>query len=610
MTDWTHRHGKSIRAVLLGFALLLMLLLSAAVLTFLTYLQVRGPLERAQSTLTAVLHNPSSLDTAAGRNATAVQLGEAAKSIASAQQEIQSAKGLRLLGVFPGLHTQRVGLDNLVSDLHATASTALELLQSVDVLATDSHGTNISLTDLRALESEMGTARAQFVADMRTSDGLWGPIGTDRKKFDREDVRAIHFLTQGRELTQYALPFLGDDGPRTYLVMGENNAEMRDEGSTLSYSLMHVSNGSLTVTNGGTVNDIELTSPAPNDPIPAGTESAFGELYPSETWQSTNATGNFSFSGRDMQAMFAASVGQHVDGVIGIDVVALQGLLGLTGPISVAGIPEPITSTNASAILLNQLYQGLPPGSSQGPRREELAAVTSATFHSLQSGDTDLVALARVLSTEVAERHLQVWDENAAFERTLNRVGASGNVDTDDPDRTFHVAVENATATKLDYFVSVSISDTVYVTQNGSASIDTAVTLVNHAPAGQQPSYQLGPDGINSHVPGQYVGRVLVWGPRGSTQADSVSESGLELHEEDLSILPGQTAVAEVETTIPYAVKGGKMSLVFVPQPRLAPESLKIHVEVEHGEGLSHPVDEAVLTKTRTFEWHFKSNPG
>ena len=73
--------------------------------------------------------------------------------------------------------------------------------------------------------------------------------------------------------------------------------------------------------------------------------------------------------------------------------------------------------------------------------------------NSYRSGKVDVVALARTLATEAVERHLQIWDEVPQYEQTIVQIGASGNIDTDDPTRTFHVAVENATATKLDYFV-------------------------------------------------------------------------------------------------------------------------------------------------------------
>jgi hypothetical protein len=480
----------------------------------------------------------------------------------------------------------------------------------VDTLATESHGTNISLTGLKDLGVTLGNARAKLVAENRPTGGLWGPIGTDRRKFDHEDSRAVHLLGQGEDVTQFALPFLGADGPRTYLVMGENNAEMRDQGATLSYSLMNTNNGAIDESNGGTVNNIELTSPASGVTVPAGTQAVFGELFPTQTWQSTNATADFAFSGADMQAMYASATGQHVDGVLGIDVVALQNLLALTGPVTVSGVAEPVSSTNAAAILLNQLYAGLPPGAPQGPRREELGAVTSAAFHQLQSGNVDVVALARTLATEISERHLQLWDENPQFERTLREVGASGAIDTDDPSRTFHVAVENATATKLDYFVNVSIADTVHFNSDGSAIVDTSVTMVNHAPAGQPASYQLGPDGINSHVSGEYIGRVFLWGPRGSVQGAGVKESGLILEEKDLPVLPGQSATAQFQTVIPHAVQAGKLRLVFVPQPRLSPESLSVHVIATGLQRNSRPTRQALLTKTTALTWDFSGNQG
>ena len=602
-------HRKGLLVSIAGGGLVILALLVAVGLAYRTYQHVKGPLSSAQQTLTSLAHNPAALNSATGREATETQLAVASNEVAQADSEISSSVGLKVLGLVPGLHLARVGLDQLVSDLRGTAVASLQLLRSVNALAADSHGTDISLPGLTTLGSEMGVAKEQLAGDIRSSAGLWGPIGKDRQKFDREDRRAVHLLTQGVDLTRYAIPFLGADGPRTYLVAGENNAEMRDQGSTLSYSVMTTSDGTISLTNGGSVGNLTLTSPAAGVVVPTGTEKVFGGLSPTQTWQSTNATANFSFSGYDMQSMYAAATGQHVNGVMGIDVVALEGLLALTGPVSVAGIPEAVTAQNAADILLHQLYEGLPPNSPQGPRREELAAVTAATVHQLQVGNIDLVALARTLATDVSGRHLQLWDENPQYERTLREVGASGDVDTDNPSRTFHVAVENATATKLDYYVTVAISDTVYVLKDGSAVVDTTVTLTNHTPLGEPPSYQFGPDGQYSTSPGMYVGRVFLWGPRGSSQAASTLESGLELTEVDLPLPPQESATAHFETTIVHAVQNRKLQLVFVPQPRLTPESLRVHLIATHLTGGSGESVDAALSNTTTLNWEFAGLP-
>jgi hypothetical protein len=582
---------------------ILILVLGVSVgLAYLTYRHVKGPLQGVQQSLTRLEHSGAQLNSVSGRSNTERQLVRINAEISAAQGEIDSSLGLKILGVIPGLRTQKIGLDLLVADLHTTTLSALFLLRSVNSLAADSHGTNISLPDLGDLGSLLSSTRAQLTTDDRASGGLWGPLGTYRKKFDLEDARATRLLGQGEDATQFALEFLGAGGPGTYLVMGENNAEMRDEGSTLSYSLLKTRNGIITESPGGTVNDIEPSMPVPGLKVPAGTQAVFGELNPSGNWQSTNATADFSFAGKDMQYMFAYAAGTDVDGVIGIDVVALQALLGLTGPVTVPGIGEPVTAKNAADVLLNQLYQGLLPNSSQGPRREALGEVAAAVFHQLSVKKVDVVALARTLATEAAERHLQIWDQVPRFERTITALGASGNINTDNPERTFHIAVENATASKLDYFVEVAISDNVTIAANGTATVKTAVTLTNHAPTGQPASYQLGPDGINSNVSGEYVGRVFLWAPSGSKQPGSVRESGLRLAPEiDLPVLPGQTATATFQTTIPNAIRDDKLHLVFEPQPRLTPESLSVHI-VASG---TQATKTATLAKPTSLTWTF-----
>jgi len=565
-----------------GFlSLMLLFVVVVLLLSYHSYEAARGPLVDAEQTLSAVAHNPNGLDSSLGRDLTEIRLARAAQQIEQARKEIDDSFGLDLVQVIPIVAGERSGALQLVSDLSTSTGVSRQLLSALQSLATKSHGTTISLSGLHTFGRTLQRARTVLESEVRPTSGLIGPVGNARATFNREDSRAIDLLGQGVDLVHYALPFLGSDGPRVYLLVGENNAEMRAEGTVLSYALVHTRGGAVTVTPGSSIASVELKEPINTVPLPAGTRALFADkdgLEPTELWQSVNASADFALSGQLMQAMFSSATGTHVDGVIGIDVVALQGLLSLTGPVSVAGVSEPVDSQNASYVLLDELYQGLSPESAQAPRHEELTAVTAAAFHQLQSGRSDVVALARVLAQEVAGRHLQVWDADPSYESTLREVGASGEVDTHDPDGTFHVAVENATATKLDYFVDVAITCDVYLNPNGTAYVDTYVQLSNHAPPNQAPSYQLGPDGANSHIVGQYVGRVILWGPRGSLQAGSVPDSGLRASEVDTSVLPGQTETVGFETTIRGAVRQHRLHLVFVPQPRLAPESLHIRI--------------------------------
>ena len=226
LMGWTRRHRRGLLVLGLVAFLLVALFVVAVVLTYRTYQHVRGPLFAAQNTLTVLAHNPDSMDSATGRTEDEFHLIAALNDIDEAEKQIDGSTGLKLLGLIPGLHAQRVGLDQSVSDLRSTTLTAGALLRSVNALGVDSHGTDISLPDLAQLGVVLHAAHTQLVADNRSTGGLWGPIGADRQKFDNEDQRAAHLLAQGEELTRYAAPFLGANGSRTYLVAGENNAEI------------------------------------------------------------------------------------------------------------------------------------------------------------------------------------------------------------------------------------------------------------------------------------------------------------------------------------------------------------------------------------------------
>jgi hypothetical protein len=186
--------------------------------------------------------------------------------------------------------------------------------------------------------------------------------------------------------------------------------------------------------------------------------------------------------------------------------------------------------------------------------------------------------LAVALANDVAGRHLSAWDENPAYEAIIVKTGGSGAIDTGDADRTFHLSVQSATAAKLDYYVTTSIRMVVSITSRNAAVVHTYATIANHAPAGQPPSAQLGPDNFNSFTPGQYVTRVYLWSPKGSQTHAGVSESGLVLNRTATSVLAQQSQTVDFTTVIPNAVRNGRLTLQVVPQPSLYPAQVSLQL--------------------------------
>ena len=449
----------------------------------------------------------------------------------NASTTLDTSIGLKVLGKLPYLSDQRNGMESLVDDTGTTASTAAGLLQKVNALVAQSTGTTVSIDALESLQQSMVQAQATMEGLDRPVGDLFGPLGTARRDFDQQVGRIATDLGRGNQTIGYALPFLGADGPRTYLIAGENNAEMRDQGDVLSVGVLTAQGGTYSMDDVGSVDDIE-PSQAVDVPIPPGTQQVFGGYQPTLLWQSVNATADFPFSSQVMQAMFDQATGTPVDGVIALDVPTLASLLALTGPVTVPGIPGVITAANVGEVLLHEQYEEYPAVSLSGERHDNISAVAKAVVDQLKTEHVDLAALANALATDVEGRHLMVWDADPAYEATLTALGVSGSIDSTEADRTFHVAVENDTATKLDYYVGTRTRADVRITPDGDAIVTTPSRSPTRPRPGLGPTFQTGPDDVNSFTPGQYVGRVLLWSPRGSLTAGSVAESGLESESE------------------------------------------------------------------------------
>jgi hypothetical protein len=354
---------------------------------------------------------------------------------------------------------------------------------------------------------------------------------------------------------------------------------MRDQGMVLSYAIVDVAGGHVSFEHAGSITELALTKPVAT-PVPPGTQAVFGSTLPTKLWQSVNATADFAWSGRTMAAMYQQAKGRAVDGVIAIDVPGLAALLRVTGPVTVDGLAEPLTEKSAPRLLLHDLYQHAPTDSPAAEREKQiLASSTQVVIDRLSHGDFDAVELGRELGDAAAGGHLKLWSRVPTEEQEFERVGLGGGPAVHDPTKTFHLAVQNRTATKLDYYVHPVVTQRIRLTSSGDAVVHTTINVRNDAPVGAAPSEQLGPDGEVTHRPGDYIASVCLWGPAESSQDDSSPESGLQLTQYLQEVAAGQTTERTIVTVIHGAVQGGRLKLRYVPQPRLDPVDLTVSVD-------------------------------
>lgn len=555
-----------------------MLLLAGVGWVYYDLARVRSDVTSARDSLVKAFADPGVLRTPEGRAATHAKVEASIRTLDSAGRRAAASHPISAIRLVPGGGTQRSGLLNLIRDATVSAAAVRDLLDNIDRLAgqTTLEDGRVPSEGLAELSRQVRAAAATIRASAHARRGLWGPLKDASDRFQATAESSSDRLERGADAITAARTFMGADSDRRYLLALMNNAEMRDQGMVLSYAVVHFVSGRIVFEKSGSVQDLFLDRPAPTE-IPAGTKEVFGAIEPTRVWQSVNATADFAWTGRALRDMYAQKSGQPVDGVIGVDVPGTAAVLRSIGPVAVAGVAEPIDAANLGRIVLHDFYEGLTYRNDQSERRELLGDVTHAVVDNLIQGRHDVVGLGRELGEAAKGGHLRLWSSYADEERVFERSGIGGGPASSDADRTFHLAVENRTATKLDYYVKPSVRQDVQLHADGSAVVRTTVVIDNQAPQGAAPSYQLGPDEF-TEKPGDYRAWALLWGPAGASQAESVAESGLVLSQHVVPVSAGNKVEVSFETVVPHAVRDGRLKLRLVPQSRLEPMPLEVRL--------------------------------
>lgn len=285
---------------------------------------------------------------------------------------------------------------------------------------------------------------------------------------------------------------LGANGQtRNYLVYAMNNVEIRACGGFGgSQGLISVTDGQMSI--GDFVPRIGLSEDEAVESVDEEDEALFGDhsnLYNSGNTYSPDWPRN----SQRVAALWKSQYGQDVDGVVGIDPVFLQYLLGLVGNVS---LPDGtvVDGTNAAKVLMHDVYWNYPVEESDGI----FASVASAAFDKILGGigDVDVTKLVGAFERGAEEGRLIAWMRNDDEQNAIKEMGIDASLpDPDDPsaDPVAGVYFNNLSFSKLDWYLNADTQIGQGVKNgDGTYSYRTTVTLKNimtQEEAGKLPDY-------------------------------------------------------------------------------------------------------------------------
>jgi hypothetical protein len=272
-----------------------------------------------------------------------------------------------------------------------------------------------------------------------------------------------------------ALTMMGDQGPRTYLVLFQNNAEIRATGGAAAAAVyLRAEAGRLELVGqtGSTRFESGPLAEVQTLELPAETLALYDPEFAISS-QNFTRTPNFPTAARLFQSKVAAQEGFAVDGVVSLDPVVLAEILSVAGGVNVDGID--ITAENAVKILLSDTYFRFP--ADQAPADAFFAATSATVFQKLVSGDWDLMQMLDVFAGAGAEQRLYGWFAREEEEQVARELGIDGAMKTDNVGTTqVGIFLNDAAVSKLEYYLSTSVS---IACDPAARTVTTSISMTN-----------------------------------------------------------------------------------------------------------------------------------
>lgn len=373
---------------------------------------------------------------------------------------------------------------------------------------------------------------------------------------------------------------LGADGQtRNYLLMAENNVELRATGGGAgSWGVLSVTDGRMSLggfQSAGVLPDDQALAITEEEDVlfKAGTSSHFGSNSLDDMM-----TPDFPRAAQLARDTWAATYGkgQQVDGVVALDPVFLQSVLALTGGTTLPDGTK-VTGDNAAEVLMHDVYWNYPVDQQDAIFSAVAASAFQQVFGDL--GGADITGLLTAMQEGIADGRLLIWMADSEEQAVIEKLGATGALPADPATPVAGVYLNNYSYSKIDWYLDLQTQVGAPVDNaDGSRSYQVTVTATNTMTAEEEataPTYVSGYANAKRSA-GDMVFRLYLYAPAGgSISGQSVTggdlalsdatHEGLQVSFGQLRLLPGESCTVTYTVTTSPEAAGKDLALRVTP---------------------------------------------
>lgn len=345
-------------------------------------------------------------------------------------------------------------------------------------------GGKVDLKPLResapALEELAVSARevSDAASQLPRSSSLWFVDNARQQLANRTDDLA-KLLANSAIGARIAPAMLGEDGPRSYFIGFQTNAEARGTGGLVGgYGIIRAADGVVRVDKLAKNTTIPFHGLQPIDLGPDFAAQWGGRFSPTTDLRNSNFSPNFPFAARIWQSIWQQQSGETVDGAIATDPVALSYVLYAVGPVQLPD-GEEIRYDNVVQLTMSTSYLRF--GADTEGRKQYLQDVASAVVAKMTDKIESPRLLLEALGRAASEGRIAVWSADPAIEAELAATEL-GHAVPGDAAPYAAVVINNQGGNKLDYYLSRDITYSAGPCDGSTRDSTVVVRLTNNAP--------------------------------------------------------------------------------------------------------------------------------
>jgi hypothetical protein len=439
-----------------------------------------------------------------GNTEDASQWADSAHSHAQAARDATHSLPWNIIAVVPWLGSPFMTSQQVSDVVLGLAADVLQPSAHVGVALSPDRLLKDGRVDVQLLRDEEPALRkisadaTRLDADAKAiSDPKYFSLLRDARSQLQGQTAEITKLIENTALAARLAPsMMGADGPRTYFMGFQTNAEARGTGGLLGgFGVLRFDNGTPTVDTLGPNTELDK----PFTPIDLGPEYAqqYGFTNPTTDFRNSNQSSHFPYAAQIWKSQWAQQTGVNVDGVIAIDPVALSYVLGALGPITMPD-GERITKDNVVELTESTAYIRFP--TDRAARKKYLQDIANEVVKKMTGKVESPRKLLDALGKAISERRIAVWSSSPADQKLLEETPLA-HVIPDDPAPYAEVIINNLGGNKLDYYLTRQIEYAADGCDGVTRNSTVTIRLTNTAPDTALPDYVASSAGLLPEIP-------------------------------------------------------------------------------------------------------------